>query len=134
MFSGYTLMADSVIYGLHYPFFERPRLGIVFPWIRKPGFIVFLSADHLFLPRPKSKVSDWIRLGLILLVASASSMIAHLALIQIQTENVLLPSRRIANASYVLWTLANCCFPIFLSLAIKMLIIFLSFQVREGGD
>ena len=60
-------------------------------------------------------------------------MIAYLALIQLQTENVLLPSRRIANASYVFWTLANCCFPIFLSLAVKMLIIFLSFQVREGG-
>jgi len=103
------------------------REGIFSVWGFLSLYFFSVQLGRCFF-RPKSKVSDWIRLGLILLVASASSMIAYLALIQLQTENVLLPSRRIANASYVLWTLANCCFPIFLSLAIKMLIIFLSFQ------
>ena len=90
----------------------------------------FLRDNYNFdARRPKTKVSDWMRVGAMILVTSFAAFLLYAALIQIRLENVLLPSRRLANASYVLWTIASCCIPIFLTLTIKMLIVFMAFQV-----
>jgi len=108
-------------------FVDANREGIFSIW----GFLslYFFSVQlGRFFFRPKSKVGDWLTVIHVLLASSVVSLIAYFALTQIETSNVLFPSRRIANSAYVLWTIGNCCFPLALSLVLKTGIIFMSFQ------